>query len=184
MPDGMEVPGAAEDHKKKSILREVMESLIIAVILALLIRTYIFQPFFIPSGSMEPNLRIDDHIIVNKIDYRIWAPQRGDIVVFKYPKDTSRDFVKRLIGLPGEKVEIKNSKVFINGNELKEDYLPRGLKYDNYGPVTVAPDSYLMLGDNRDNSEDSRVWGLLPKNLIIGKAVMIYWPLNRLSILN
>ncbi|KJR99615.1 MAG: signal peptidase I [Peptococcaceae bacterium BRH_c4a] len=184
MSEGEGTLGEVKERREKSVLREILESIIIAVVLALLIRTYILQPFFIPTGSMEPNLMVQDHIIVNKVNYRFWEPQRGDIVVFRYPVDPKRDFVKRLIGKPGERVEIRNSQLYIDGSIVNENYLPEGLRFHDFGPVKVPENSYLMLGDNRNNSDDSRVWGTLPKDLIIGKAVLIYWPLDRVQIIS
>lgn len=183
MSEGADVLCGEKGHSKKSTIREIVESLLIALILALLIRTFIFQPFWIPTGSMDPTLKVQDHIIVNKFGYHFWEPQQGDIVVFKYPLDPERDFVKRLIGKSGEKVEIRNSKVYINGQVMPENYLPQGLRFQDFGPVIVPENSYLMLGDNRNNSEDSRVWGPLPKDLVIGKAVLVYWPIDRIGLL-
>ena len=176
--------GGVKDKPKKSAQREIFESLLIAVVLALIIRTFAFQPFFIPSGSMEPTLQIHDHILVNKFSYRFWDLQRGDIVVFKYPLDPKRDFVKRLIGLPGETVQVKNNKVYVSGREIQENYLPAGWKSYDYGPVVVPENSYFMMGDNRNNSDDSRVWGALPKDLVIGKSVVVYWPFDRVRLLS
>ncbi|MCL6479667.1 MAG: signal peptidase I [Peptococcaceae bacterium] len=183
MTDNAGTLGEVKDRPKKSTLREIMESLIIAVVLALLIRTFVFQPFYIPSGSMEPTLQIQDHIIVNKFGHKIWGLKPGDIVVFKYPVDPKRDFVKRLIAMPGDKVEVRNSKVYVNGKALSEEYLPPGLKYEDYGPVVVPENSYWMMGDNRPSSEDSRKWGALPKENVIGKAMLVYWPLDRIRLL-
>jgi len=175
----------AAGRGKKSPLREIFESLLIAVILAVIIRMFILQPFYIPSGSMEPTLQINDRIIVSKISYRLHEPERGDIVVFKFPHDTKRDFVKRLIGKGGETVAIRDSKLYINDKLVPEKYLPPGLKInEDFGPVTVPEGHYLMMGDNRNNSNDSRKWGPLPKDLIIGKAVMLYWPLQHIRIIN
>lgn len=184
MSEDIDVLDREKGCSKKSTFREIVESLLIAVILALLIRTFIFQPFWIPTGSMDPTLKVQDHIIVNKFGYHFWEPQQGDIVVFKYPLDPNRDFVKRLIGKPGERVEIRNSMVYINGQAMSEDYLPQGLRFQDFGPVMVPEDNYLMLGDNRNNSEDSRVWGPLPKDLVIGKAVLVYWPIDRIKLLS
>jgi len=182
MSEGEGIFDEVKEQREKSVLREILESIIIAVILALLIRTFILQPFYIPSGSMEPSLMVQDHIIVNKLSYRFWEPQRGDIVVFKYPRDTKRDFVKRLIGKPGEEVVIRNSQLYIDGKPIAENYLPEGLKFNDFGPVKVPENSFLMLGDNRNSSDDSRVWGPLPRDLIIGKAVLTYWPLDRIHL--
>lgn len=183
---------------RKSVAREYLESIIIAVIMALFIRTFVVQAFKIPTGSMEPNLLIGDHLLVNKFVFspggveRAVLPtrdiRRGDVVVFKYPEDTERDFIKRVIGLPGDTVELKSHRVYINGALLDEPYahyLPRpdgnladafpGDVRDTYGPVTVPPHAYFMMGDNRDNSQDSRYWGFLPRDYVKGRALFIYW---------
>ncbi len=184
---------------KKSVPREYFESLVIAVALALFVRTFVFQAFKIPTGSMEPNLLVGDHLIVNKM---IVAPtvsglerailpgrdvRRGDIVVFKYPVDPERDFIKRVIGLPGERLELRRKKIYINGQPLDEPYAhyleppsPEGSSKrddvrEEYGPVTVPPGQYFMMGDNRDNSQDSRFWGFLPKSYLKGQALFIYF---------
>lgn len=184
MTENAEALGKVKEGPKKSALREIVESLLIAVVLAILIRAFLFQPFYIPSGSMEPTLQIQDHIIVNKFGYRFWEPQRGDIVVFKYPLNPKKDFVKRLIGKPGERVELRNSRLIVNGKETPEKYLSAGLRYPDFGPVLVPENSYLMLGDNRNNSDDSRVWGPLPRENIIGKSILVYWPLGRIEMLS
>src|SRR5215475_1509544 len=187
---------------EKSTLREYFESIVIAVILALFIRTFVVQAFKIPTGSMENNLLIGDHLLVNKMVYapamssveRALLPagtiKRGDVIVFKYPEEPDRDFIKRVIGLPGESLEVREKKVYINGKPLDEPYvhfiqppstsseLAEVTSYDvreRYGPVTVPADQYFMMGDNRDNSQDSRYWGFLPRELVKGKALVIYW---------
>lgn len=169
--------------KQKSVIWEWVETIAIAVILALVIRTFLIQPFYIPSGSMEPTLAIGDKIIVNKLSSFFKDPERGEVIVFKYPVDTSQDFVKRVIALPGETIHIKDSKVYINGELLEEEYLPEGLTYGDFEPVTVPENAYFMLGDNRDNSQDSRVWGPVPRNLIIGEAIVVFWPIERISVI-
>lgn len=171
-----------ENKRESFFLTEVLQSVAIAVILAILIKVFLFQPFYIPSGSMEPTLVKGDRIIVNKLTYHISEPKRGDIIVFKYPLNPKRDFIKRVIGLPGETLEIRDSKVFINGRVIEQPYLPAGLKYEKFPSVKIPKDQYFMMGDNRNNSEDSRSWGTLPKKNIIGKAMLIYWPTNRLRI--
>lgn len=168
--------------KQKSVFWDWVQIIIIAAILALVIRTFLFQPFYIPSGSMEPTLQVGDKIIVNKLTTRFKEPERGQIVVFKFPYDPSQDFVKRIIGLPGETVEIRDSQVYINGEPLEEEYLPEGLVYPDFPPVTVPEDSYFVLGDNRNNSQDSRTWGPLPREFVIGQVMVIYWPLDRIGI--
>jgi signal peptidase I len=187
---------------KKSVVREYFESIVIAVVLALFVRTFVVQAFKIPTGSMENNLLIGDHLLVNKFVFgpttggleRALLPERpirrGDIIVFKYPEDRERDFIKRVIGLPGETLEVKDKRVYINGKRIDEPYVhflepPQGsaafsevTSYDlreRYGPVTIDADKYFVMGDNRDNSQDSRYWGMLPRSDVKGKAVMIYW---------
>jgi signal peptidase I len=187
---------------KKSILREYFESIVIAVILALFIRTFVVQAFKIPTGSMEENLLIGDHLLVNKFVMgptrtsveRTLLPvgtiKRGDVIVFKYPVEPERDFIKRVIGLPGETIEVKDKKVSVDGKMLDEPYVhflqpPSGSSEfhevtsfdvrDRYGPVTVPPNQYFVMGDNRDNSQDSRYWGFLPRENVKGKALVIYW---------
>jgi signal peptidase I len=185
---------------KKSVFREYFESLVIAVVLALFVRTFVFQAFKIPTGSMENNLLIGDHLIVNKM---VFAPTasaverailpgrdivRGDVVVFKYPQEPERDFIKRVIGLPGDKLEVRRKQVYINDAAIDEPYVqhtmaltPEGSvpvgdrRREDYGPVTVPDGQYFMMGDNRDNSEDSRYWGFLPKHYVKGQALFIYF---------
>jgi len=168
--------------KNKSTGREYAESIIIAVIAAFLIRGFVVQAFKIPSGSMIPTLKIGDHILVNKFIFWFEKPHRGDIIVFKYPRDESKDFIKRVVGLPGEWVEMKGTTVYINGKPLDEPYA----RYDpnirnrvDFGPVFVTPGHLFMMGDNRDNSMDSRYWGLLDIKKIKGKAFLIYFSWNK-----
>ena len=187
---------------KKSTVREYFESIIIAVILALFVRTFVLQAFKIPTGSMENNLLIGDHLLVNKFVYAptassverallpIGTIKRGDVLVFKSPVEPERDLIKRVVGLPGDRLEQKEKKIYINGKLLDEPYvhfleeprrnsdLSEGTGSDvreNYGPVTVPPNQYFMMGDNRDNSADSRYWGFMPVDYVKGKAVLIYW---------
>jgi signal peptidase I len=187
---------------RKSTLREYFESIVIAVILALFIRTFVVQAFKIPTGSMENNLLIGDHLLVNKFVFgptdtaleRALLPvatiKRLEIIVFKYPEEPDRDYIKRVIGLPGETVEVREKKVYINGTALVEPYvhflqppaatseLHEVTSFDvreRYGPVTVPAGQYFMMGDNRDNSADSRYWGFLRRDYIKGKALVIYW---------
>jgi signal peptidase I len=184
---------------RKSTAREYFESICVAVILALFVRTFIVQAFKIPTGSMENNLLIGDHLLVNKF---VFAPtmtglektllpidpiRRGDIIVFKYPEEPERDFIKRVIGLPGDTLELRNKRVYINGTMLTEPYVHylvppdeegSGGEFDvrvQYGPVTVPPGHFFMMGDNRDNSQDSRYWGFMPEEYIKGKALFVYF---------
>jgi signal peptidase I len=160
-----------------------MESVILAVILALVIRIFLFEPFFIPSPSMQPTLDTNDRIIVNKIVYKYRSPRRGDVMVFKFPLDTTRDFVKRVVASGGDSVEIRHSKVYVNDTAIAESYLPPNKQMNDFGPVKIPPGYYFMMGDNRNNSEDSRMWGPLDKKLIIGKVQVIYWPPNRMGLI-
>ena len=167
--------------KEKNSMRELLESVIIAVIMALIIRTFLFQFFWIPSRSMEETLLIKDRIVVSRFTYHFQEPERGDIIVFKYPLDPKTDFVKRLVGLPGEKIEFVGGNLYVNDLLINEDYLGENTYTHDFGPVEVPQGSYFLLGDNRGNSSDSRVWGFVSKELIKGKAQVIYWPLDRMG---
>lgn len=167
------------DRKEKSVIREVLEVVVFAVILAVIIRVFIVTPFYIPSESMVPTLQINDKILVSRLNYHFTEPQRGEIVVFYYPRDPKVVFVKRCIAVSGEIVEGKDSVLYINGEAVAEDYLPEGLRFGNFGPTKVPAGCYFMLGDNRNNSDDSRSWGFVNKKLLIGKPVLRIWPYNR-----
>ena len=164
---------------------EGLKTIGLSVILALGIRTFVAEARYIPSGSMLPTLQINDRLIVDKLSYHFHSLERGDIVVFS-PTETLKDqgfkdaFIKRVIGLPGEKVEVKGGRVYINDQPLREDYIEEKPSYQ-WGPVTVAADSYLVLGDNRNNSYDSHYWGFVPRDRIIGRAVVRFWPPNRVG---
>ncbi|WP_334110373.1 signal peptidase I [Thermodesulfitimonas autotrophica] len=175
---------ALKPKGESGFLGDILESLIIAIVLAVVIRAFIFQPFYIPSGSMMPTLYRGDRIIVSKLSYRFHPPQRGDIVVFHYPRNPKKTYIKRLIGLGGETVALADGKLFINGQEVPEPYLPPGTYFADFGPVKVPEGCYFMLGDNRMNSEDSRVWGFLNRRLIIGKAVLVYWPPDHIKVIH
>ncbi len=190
---------------KKSAIRETIEAIAIALLLALFIRTFIVQAFKIPSGSMIPTLLIGDHLLVNKFSYGIknpisgktWVPidkpDRKDIIVFKYPENPSQDFIKRVIGIAGDKIRIINKKLYVNDEPFEveqaifidQNILPgqqnqfgRKLVRDNFGPIIVPEDSIFVLGDNRDNSRDSRYWGFVNLQAIKGKAFILYWSWN------
>ena len=185
--------------EKKRFVKEYVEPIIIAVLIALFVRTFIVQAFKIPSSSMEPTLLVGDYLLVNKFLYGLRIPftdkkilsfkkpQRGDIIVFIFPKDRSKDFIKRVIGQEGEKVSIVQNKIYIN-DQLVEDpwgrfsdknawsrYLP---SMESFGPVVVPKDSLFVLGDNRDNSQDSRFWGFVHLDEVKGKAFIIYFSLD------
>jgi signal peptidase I len=180
----------------KSRLRENIEAIVVAVILALFIRTFIVQAFKIPSGSMKETLQIGDHILVNKFIYgiklpflqttlvSITDPQRSDIVVFEFPEDKDKDFIKRVVGVAGDVVEVRNKKVSVNGVLQEANYIVNSDPHifagnvqprDNFGPVTVPAHSLFVMGDNRDHSYDSRYWGFVDLKAIKGKAFIIYW---------
>ena len=163
--------------------RETIETVFWALILALVLRTFVVQAFWIPSGSMIPTLEVGDRVIVLKFWYSLPGvePKRGQIAVFKYPVDPRRDFVKRIIGLPGETVEMRNGRVYINGKELFEPYVKNTDTFD-MPPQVVPEKSYFCLGDNRPNSQDSRFWGYVPKNFFKGPAVFRYWPLGSIGL--
>ena len=159
----------------KSATRDLFETLLLTLIIFLLIRTVV-QNFRIEGSSMEPTLHPGQYLIVNKFTYRwLHPPQRGDIVVFEYPRAPNRDFIKRVIGLPGERVEIRQGRVYINDHPLEEPYLPKLGSY-SWGAQVVGEDKYFVLGDNRNNSSDSHSWGMLPGTNIVGKAWISYWP--------
>ena len=174
--------------KKENSLIEGIKTLGVSALVALGIHTFVAEARYIPSGSMEPTLQINDHIIIDKISYDFTSPQRGDIVVFNPTKTLIADnfhsaFIKRVIGLPGDQVEVKNNLVYINGSPLKENYINAKPDYQ-WGPVIVPANSYLVLGDNRNNSFDSHYWGFVPHDKIIGKAVFRFYPFTRIGGLN
>lgn len=163
---------------------EILKTITLSIFLALGIRTFVAEARYIPSGSMLPTLEIDDRLIIDKMGYRFTDPQRGDVVVFSPTEELKKQykdaFIKRIIGLPGETVEVTNGKVFVNGEEISEDYIAEKPQY-NWGPQTVPEGSYLVLGDNRNNSYDSHYWGFVPRENIIGRATVRFWPPNRIG---
>lgn len=171
--------------KKENVWLENAKTLGLSIIFALGIRQFVAEARYIPSGSMLPTLQINDRLIIDKVSYRFNPPQRGDIVVFEPPfalRDRGYDdaFIKRVIGLPGDTVEIRDGRVSVNGKVLDENYIAQEPSY-TWGPKTVPANSYLVLGDNRNNSYDSHYWGFVPADKIIGKALVRFWPLNRLG---
>ncbi len=187
---------AAGEYRKKGPWRENIEAILVAVVIALFIRTFVVQAFKIPSGSMKQTLQIGDHILVNKFVYGVKIPyvrktiiplkkpQRGDIVVFKYPVDPNKDFIKRVVGISGDVIEIRDKKLHVNGEQVNHPYgvytdaniLPAHVRpRDNFGPVTVPERSLFVMGDNRDESFDSRFWGFVDYKAVNGEAFIIYW---------
>ena len=190
------VPQTNTVQREKSRLRENIEAILVAILLALFIRTFVVQAFKIPSGSMKNTLLIGDHILVNKFIYGvklpylqkiivpIGKPKRGDIVVFKFPVEPEKDFIKRVVGIAGDTIEGRDKKIYVNGQPIEESYTiktdsnvyPAGLQArDNFGPITVPDASLFVMGDNRDQSFDSRFWGFVDLKVVSGKAFMIYW---------
>lgn len=170
--------------------KENIESLIWAVALALAIRTFIIAPFKIPSGSMHPTLVEGDRILVSKFIYHFQPLKRGDIIVFRYPENPKRPFIKRLVGLGGDKVEIRNGKLWVNGKQLESNETFRNNTYYNQGMygqegqvVEVPAGQFFVLGDNSASSHDSRFWGFVPRRLVIGQALCIFWPITRWRVL-
>lgn len=176
----------------QTVLKEYAEALFVALILAFFIRSFVVQAFKIPSGSMLQTLQIGDHLLVNKFTYGLKIPfthkvvlplsdpEFQDIVVFEFPEDTSKDFIKRIIGLPGDTIQIRDKKLFRNGSEVEEPYVQHTdasivPRRDNFGPITVPEGKYFVMGDNRDESYDSRFWGFVDRNKIEGRAWILYW---------
>lgn len=185
--------------KEKKFVKDYLEPIVIAILIALFIRTFVVQAFKIPSSSMEPTLLVGDYLLVNKFIYGIripytdikfsqfLKPQRGNVIVFVFPLDPSKDFIKRVIGTEGEKVEIINKKIYINDKLIDDPWgqfekigsVQYRQAIENFGPVVVPKDSLFVMGDNRNNSEDSRFWGFLHVNAVKGKAFIIYFSWDR-----
>jgi signal peptidase I len=171
--------------------REAIETILWALFLALILRTFVIQAFWIPSGSMIPTLQIGDRVLVAKFWNWFQEPSRGSIYVFKYPVEPDRDFIKRIIGLPGDIIDIQRGVVYVNGTQLEESYVRN---MDNFTlrqndifttvPIKIPENMYLALGDNRRNSQDSRYWGFVPKDYLKGPAFLRYWPLNRIGLID
>lgn len=182
-----ETPKSPQTHQENPWI-EAIKTVATAAVLAFGIRTFVAEARYIPSSSMVPTLEINDRLIIEKVSYHFNEPQRGDVVVFA-PTDTLREqnfkdaFIKRIIGLPGDTVEVKGGRVYVNDRLLSEDYIAEKPNY-NYGPVTVPAEQYLVLGDNRNNSYDSHYWGFVPKDRLIGRAIVRFWPLNRVGVLD
>ena len=188
--------GKDESRPRKGHLRENIEAILVAILIALFIRTFVVQAFKIPSGSMKQTLQIGDHILVNKFLYGVkipyWnkiiipfkEPRREDIIVFKFPQDPHKDFIKRVIGVAGDVVESRNKQLFVNHKPVNHDFgvhtdpqiIPGNIRpRDNFGPVKVPKNSLFVMGDNRDESFDSRFWGFVDLKAVNGKAFIIYW---------
>lgn len=172
--------------KALSFAFEIFKIAVIALAIVMPIRYFLFQPFIVKGESMSPNFESGDYLIVDEISYRFAEPARGDVIVFKYPKDTTQRFIKRIIGLPGETVVVKNGEVSVTKSSgenvvLSENYLPNDLKTYGDTNTTLKDNEYFVLGDNRTYSYDSRSWGIVPKENIIGKAFLRLYPVTELS---
>ncbi|HEY5685972.1 MAG TPA: signal peptidase I [Acidimicrobiia bacterium] len=202
------VDDASEPEERRSFLSELPGLLLAALVVAVLIKTFIIQPFYIPSGSMIPTLLIDDRVMVSKLNYRLGDPGHGDVVVFENPwaeertesvpekavravlealgirTSQSDDLIKRVVGIGGDQLEIRSGRVYIDDAALDEPYLPQDTSMPDYGPITIPAGHVFVMGDNRAASSDSRVFGPIPESDIIGKAVMRIWPLDRLGSLS
>lgn len=185
----MPAPSSRKRHTQNQAANpwvEGLQTIGLSVVLALGIRTFVAEARYIPSGSMLPTLEVNDRLVIEKISYRFNPPVRGDIIVFwppdsLFPQGSRRDaFIKRVIGLPGDTIEIKDGTVFVDGEPLGEDYINAEPEYV-WGPQTIPADQYLVLGDNRNSSYDSHSWGFVPRDNIIGRAVVRFWPPNRLG---
>ena len=188
-----------ENKKAKSKTREYVESLIIAAIIAFFVRSFVIQAFKIPSSSMEPTLLIGDHLLVNRLSYvmkipftdkvifSLGDPKKNDVIVFRYPVEPDKDFIKRVIATPGDTIEIRDKVIFVNGKRIDDKWgfysdlliVPGNINpRDNFGPFKVPKDSYFVMGDNRDRSLDSRFWGIVPKDHLVGRALILYFSWN------
>ena len=196
-PDEPKITKAAIAPKKKGLVRELTEGLLTAFVIAAVLKLFIVQAFRIPSGSMIPTLLVGDQILVSKLAYGVknpfhdrflfptGHPRRGDVIVFKYPKDETKDFIKRVIGIPGDRIRIVKKQLYVNDQLQKEPYtqtldpsITDEVPRDNFETV-VPPHSYFVMGDNRDDSYDSRFWGFVKSRKIVGRAVLIYWSWNK-----
>lgn len=185
---GMPIEKRPQWRAASEFFWEMVRVAIISLAIILPVRYFLIQPFYVKGASMEPNFYDHEYLVIDEISYRFNSPERGDIVVFKYPKDPSQYFIKRVIGLPGDKVKIQDNSVFINGTKLNETYLPEGIEtvlpLRGYGDVTLAADEYFLLGDNRTQSLDSRVFGPVKREYIVGRTWLRGWPFSRITVFN
>jgi len=166
---------------KKSMIRELLETVISAGIIAFIIITFIGQVTVVRGASMEPTLHNNERLIADKISFRFESPDRSEIIIFRPPLEIKRNYIKRIIGISGDKVEIINGEIYLNDKKLEESYI-KNRSYENMPPTIVPDNSFFVLGDNRPNSSDSRYWGFVPRKNVVGKAWVIFWPLNRIRL--
>jgi len=183
LPSSKVIAGAVGWRRAGRGALDFAKTLVIAFLLAQLVMVSVAQAFQVEQYSMEPTLLPHDRVLVNKFIYRFREPQRGDVIVLHYPRDPSRNYIKRIVALPGDRVEIRNGHLYINNNSVQEVYI-NGQPSGDYGPEAVPDGSYFVLGDNRNNSEDSRAFGFLKRSQVVGRAVLIYWPPQRMRVLH
>ena len=169
--------------KRSHLVREVIETVVLTLLIFLVIR-FVVQSYHVEGPSMQPGLHTDEYVLVNKVSYLFQTPGRGDVIVFHYPKDTTQDFIKRIVGLPGDTVKTDSTHVWVNGVLLNEPYIKEAINLNEPSIWKVPPGDYFVLGDNRRVSDDSRYWGFVPKDYIVGKAILVYWPSSNWQILN
>lgn len=180
MSDRTEAANVSE--KSTHLIRELIETIALTLIIFLVIR-FAAQSFRVDGASMQPGLHTDEFVIVDKMSYLFQSPQRGDVIVFHYPRDTSKDFIKRIIGLPGDTIRVTSTSVIVDGQTLHEPYISLPFNFEN-DTWNLGPGQFFVMGDHRDNSLDSRSWGPLDRSFIIGKAVAVYWPVNDWELIN
>ncbi len=180
---GEEAAPAAQPDTAKLFLRELVETIVLSVVIFLLIRQGI-QNYRIESISMEPNFHEGQFVLVNKLAYKLGQPERGDVIVFHNPERPEEDFIKRVIGLPGDTIEFRDNQVFVNGLQLTEPYINAPTLGEGSGPIVVEPDHLFVMGDNRPNSRDSRRFGRLPMDLVVGKAWVRVWPFSQWTVVS
>ena len=177
----IETPKRTKKRRKKPFIWEALEVIVIAVVMAIVLKAFIVEMYWVPSESMVPTIMVKDHVVVTKFNYWLREPERGEIVVFESPVEKNKHLIKRLIGVPGDTIEFKDNVLYINGEQVQEDYLYDEVFTADYGPIIVPEEMYFMCGDNRQRSYDSRSWGFVSKEQIIGKGVAIYWPIKHLT---
>ncbi len=182
MPD--EDKKTSDENKSSNSVWEFIKVVAISLLIVIPIRTYVAQPFIVEGSSMEPNYHNGEYLIIDELSYAFRAPERGEVVVFRYPLMPSEFFIKRLIGLPGETIEIRNNKIFVNNEPIDELYLPNNFQTGPDNIVKLSGNQYFVMGDNRAASSDSRIWGTLPRKNITGKVLLRLWPLTRIGIVN
>ena len=177
----IKTPKRSKTGKKRPFIIEALEVIVIAVVMAFVLKAFVVEMYWVPSESMVPTIVVKDHVMVTKFNYWLRDPERGEIIVFESPVEKNKNLIKRLIGVPGDTIEFKDNVLYINGQQIEEDYLSDEVYTADYGPTTVPDDMYFMCGDNRQSSWDSRSWGFVSKEQLIGKGVAIYWPLKHLT---